>query len=537
VSSSKGEDVQAYTRLLKFQKKRYGVSINDIIVLLFSLTFMLIVTLFLVDEASGGGRTFIFFVGALYSLMLIISFFDYTFNLGLFHENGLYYSSAVILVAVVISVIMSLGSSTFFPDSNSEDLLALLSLINLIVNSGIITYFITTLTPTREGKEEIIQKLAEIRKEIAAIPIADLKSESSVDRAIKWIQYQQRSDGIWGENNPLYETSEVLRMFINVKKNMDYSWKTVVNGTEEVHTIEQTYYLILEALDTASIEPNNEMLIPVLGIAEIDPQHIDINNEVYDDFKESLIRFSEWEFIKEIERFDDGLRIEEIPIIFAMSKILQLKGDHEVAQKCADIFANTFGILINRAATRFNITNEKEISTIILGKMYNAIISLVRKDQKLSYQMQTIDEIPAQTDEAPADDIDLSSLDFDFSADTSSDVISDEFSLPDFSDMSPDLTSDEPQVKIGTSLAAIRNYIRSKQSIDGSWSGNIEFTAECLLAVSDQESSESEYIKSAVHYLLALQEKNGSWQDNVALTAKITKVLDRINQKINLGGF
>jgi hypothetical protein len=75
------------------------------------------------------------------------------------------------------------------------------------------------------------------------------------------------------------------------------------------------------------------------------------------------------------------------------------------------------------------------------------------------------------------------------------------------------------------------------QSIDGSWSGNIEYTAECLASVSDQESPESEYIKAAVHYILALQDKNGSWQNDIVLTAKVTKVLHQINQTINLGVF
>jgi hypothetical protein len=94
-----------------------------------------------------------------------------------------------------------------------------------------------------------------------------------------------------------------------------------------------------------------------------------------------------------------------------------------------------------------------------------------------------------------------------------------------------------PKIRIDVSMAQIRNFLRSRQSIDGSWSGKIRDTAECLLAVLDQESPETEFVKLAVHYLLALQEKNGSWQDDIVLTSLVTRSLQRVNQAMGLGGF
>ncbi len=42
-------------------------------------------------------------------------------------------------------------------------------------------------------------------------------------------------------------------MFIQSGKGLNYSWRSVKNGKEETHTVEQTYYLILEALDTVGM--------------------------------------------------------------------------------------------------------------------------------------------------------------------------------------------------------------------------------------------------------------------------------------------
>ncbi|MHA2028863.1 MAG: hypothetical protein ACW99Q_05690, partial [Candidatus Kariarchaeaceae archaeon] len=93
-----------------------------------------------------------------------------------------------------------------------------------------------------------------------------------------------------------------------------------------------------------------------------------------------------------------------------------------------------------------------------------------------------------------------------------------------------------PPLKISTSLASIRNFMKGKQEIDGSWGGRIDITAECLQAVLDQESVETDFVKSGLHYLLALQEKNGSWQDDVVLTSKVLKILSKINQSLATGG-
>ena len=92
------------------------------------------------------------------------------------------------------------------------------------------------------------------------------------------------------------------------------------------------------------------------------------------------------------------------------------------------------------------------------------------------------------------------------------------------------------QLQVSTSLASIRNYVKTKQQIDGGWGGRIDITAECLHAVLDQESVETDFVKSGLHYLLALQEKNGSWQDDVVLTAKVLKILSRINRSLASGG-
>ncbi len=547
------EDVYAYSKILKYQKKRYGASLFDYSVVGLSSIFIITLTILIASTANNSTATILFLISAIYLLFLIVGFVDYSSGMGLFRGIGLYFASGLVLIAVLISMYVSLAADTVFQGHSQSDLLAILTLILSLFGSIVVSYYLTASSPSRQGKDEMILKLNEIQQNISKMGLSTLGSVSAEERALKWIQYKQRADGIWGENNPLFETSEVLSMFYFTGRGLDYSWKSIVSGTEEVHTVEQTYYLVLEALDTAAREPTYESLLPLLIVSEINPDPSILQNEIFEEFKVNLDQYSEWEFVKDIERYDDSnLQTSEIPIIFVMAKMFYILGDNDTAQQCIDIIANTFGILINRSATRFTVVQDKEVSSRLLGIMYNTIIRLVRGKQ-IPIERANIEDLKMNVKDSDKSDPDMPDISFmadmDFD-DNSGPETNIEYDMPSIPGMDMDLgdplssmiggpdSEAEPQspIKLSTSLAAIRNYVRSKQQIDGSWGGRIDITAECLRAVLDQESAETDFVKSGLHYLLALQETNGSWQDDIILTSKVITILSRINRSLSVGG-
>jgi len=564
---SKGQDVEAYTKILKFQNKRYGLGIRDIVIMLFGLLVITGGTFWMASFATTAFSTILFIVLVIYILLLAITFADYALGFGLFNQNHIIYTGSIVIITVLFTVILTFFAESFFPNGSAENI-PLVGMVIYLAGSFVISYFIMTATPTRQGRDEMIRKLNEIREEIEQIPVGKLGSKDATLRGLKWLQFQQRQDGIWGDDNPLYETSHVLRTFASMKSGLNYSWKRIVKGQEEIRTTEQTYYLVLDALDTAAIEPNYEMLFPFQTITEIDPDQVELDAEVFEDFKEELNAISEWEFVQSIEDFDDSKFVPaDIPIIYPMSDIFYLKGNLTVAQQCADIFSQTFDILIRRSQTRFTIQGEKEISNLLLGKMYGSLTTMLRGHQKINQNGDMMDMNTDSSSEEKLDDLeinfDLSDMSlpstdievddddpampsFDFPDQTSSSPDSTtsgssggfDINLPDPSmDLGDDSDSTPKKIKIEVSMASIRNYIRSLQAIDGSWGSSIETTAECLLAVLDEESPESDFIKLGLHYLLALQEKNGSWQNDLVLTSKVLRTMIKINNSMSLGGF
>lgn len=114
-----------------------------------------------------------------------------------------------------------------------------------------------------------------------------------------------------------------------------------------------------------------------------------------------------------------------------------------------------------------------------------------------------------------------------------------DFSIPSLDlsiddDLSTSGTSSEPQksVKIEVSLNRIRKYIMERQEIDGGWDGDARTTAECLRVITHDESVESDGVKLAINFLLALQKKNGSWNDDFIVTAAVIKALRSVKKNL-----
>lgn len=533
---NKGEDIYAYTRILKYRNKRSGMSIKDLIFLFLSLIIFVSISLFLINYASERYSTLMFVIFLFYFLFLILAFIDYAAGLAIFKGSGILSSAILLLVSIVISIIFTFTANNIFSSVKNQETLAFYAFLNFLFISIVTSYFLMSSSPNRQDREQMIRNLNEIKQEITKISISQLGVAESLDRSIKWLQFQQNDERIWGIEQPMLETAEILRVFFEMGKDLGYSWKDIKGGEEDIHKLEQTYYLLLDTIEKAKIEPETSVLSTLITVGMVNPENLsvevdkldDTEKQVYrnalkimlDEYYDELKNTSEWDFINDLEnlnyRFNE---LHLLPKIILFSRIFHIIGNKDAYFRCGEIMSETFNILINRSDSRFNAIEQKEISNYLLGLMYNTLNILLRKptvigeDIKVNINVQ--EEIEEEEDNLPG--LSLPSFDdFDFDDDVNLDM-------------------PEEKMKLSVSMAAIRNLIKKKQEIDGSWSARIDTTAECLISVLDRESVENDYIKMAAHYLLALQDKNGSWQNDALLTAHVVKALSILNKSI--GGF
>ena len=543
----------AYARILKFRNKKFGLSIRDIILFVFTVIFAISIAIYLGSHAIGEYGSLIFLIFALFLIVTILAFIDYASGIGIFKEKGVLYSSVIILLSVIISIVVTSLSSTIFNANQNTDTLALFLLLGLLFINAISSLFILKSTPTREGREQMIARLNEIREEINESPISMLGSKEATVEAQKWLLRQYKG-GIWGEEQPMYETSEVLSSFLEMGNNLNYTWKSIESGREVLHKLEQTYYLLLETIENIQLEPTNEILKSLLTIGMIDRDYIhpDIEDKmahdskielkaqlklILEEYNERLNFQTEWDFVSNLEKIDKHeLSIEEIPPIFTFVRLFHLFDDGITTQKIADLITNTFGILINRADKRFSQIGERVISDVILAKMYHSLRIIIMKPQSLAeLPSETMFDEVIEKEEEVEDTLLPGMIDMD-----------DDFDLPSI-DFLDDLTSDgesgstvkpeKSDIRLNTSLSAIRKFIRERQLIDGSWASRIDTTAECLRVIIHNEAIEEIHVKSAVNYLLALQHADGSWQEDILLTTRVLKSLNEVNKKLLFGAF
>ncbi len=484
---------ESYSKVLNYSRKRTIESL-EIIYLVVTVGFNLVITQSMVNSLGSKGELVGLPFYALYFeyfviILLLLTFLDEFFKFGMFFSIKNRVVAILLLTGAVSTFLFSIGLQT--NNTQNLELLSLLYFVNIMSTVIAAGYFLLN-SQSKSETTHLISQFKDIKEELKRIPLSDLKIDELIQRAEKWLFSKQDTSGTWGEKNPLYETSEVGRLFVDLKKPLSYSWTQIVNGEQETRTFEQIYYLVLDVIEKIDIEPTYEKLIPLLFILNVDPKNAAFNDEQLAEITKLMFDFSEWDFVNEIQS-KEFLASGKLPYIPVLGPIYKLLGQMEPAQLLADIIANTFNIVLNRSITRFNVTAQEEnISNLFLGLLFNSLIEMTTDNEPIV-------EIKPSKDEGFA------------------------FDLPSFSDT---------ELRIETRLEKVKEYIRNQQGIEGGWDNSVYATALCLRSVIHNDSVERDVVKYAVYFLGAQQESNGSWNNDIAITCEVLKTLHKINSQI-----
>ena len=417
-----------------------------------------------------------------------------------------------------------------------------------IYASIISTYIISKGAPELHPELSHLKSFLKVKEGLKEKSISDLGLERAIKRGTKWLLSAQRRDGLWKQKNPLYETSEILETLHNEGSGLKLSWKRTFDGNPEVRNVEQIYYILLDELSVTNFAVDFENVYPrkVTGSLSLSIDKTNVNDvaeaeklfksivalddDTYEELKRNLHLTSPWDFISQLEATQrEGEKIEP-PYFLALGAFAMLRHEVEVAQHVADVFSETFNIIISRAKSRFNLRGEDtELPSFILGMMYNALTEIVKvnkqvltkKDMMVSSERTVSTEDSEFLDDASDLSLDLPGIDFE------------KQTLSPFYDAQEDTNrydkaSENERVAIDARLSRIRRYIRDKQQVDGSWDGGVFATIECLKAISHNEIVEDDDIKFALKYLLVSQDSNGSWENDYVTTARALRTLQTI---------
>ncbi len=563
---------QTYVKVLEYRKRSAIISFNTMYFLLTEV--ILIGMAFILGRITSDNTsaTLIFVLMIIYILGFTIVFVDTFFNLNIFYSRrntiGILFLLSSVLV-VLAMIILDYFNLLFRGDPG--ELITTLLFGTLLVNSVMTFYFLYQAKPLGEDKT-LVGKFETIREELRTKPLSAMGIGTAIERATKWLQYEQDEEGYWHFTTPLYETAEILETLFGRTNDLSYQWQAVFNGVEETRTVEQVFFNVLDANNTSMFSENYFNLYPrkVIGMinthiqnpkASTEEEAIEkirsftpIEDERYDDLRKKTRDLSSWDFINILEKGSTDPDFE-IPALFALGPITTLRMENKDAQIIADIISETFNIVLSRATTRFNMRGEKQdVSNLVLGLMYNTLIEMRSLNQLMRSKLDAVLSgrstetatsssgspdipsivLPGLENEAPVSpNVETST------PDPSIPVIPTiDGGMPDVPNFggqeqtSASEEKDENKISIDLRLGFARKHILKKQEIDGGWGGDALTSAECLRAIAHNESVESESVKMGVNFLLAIQKSNGSWGDDYVVTARVIRALNEIQSRV-----
>ena len=558
---------QSYVKVLEYRKRNAILSFNTLFFLLTEIILVGMTIIIGLLTKDGTTATFLFVVMIVFIFAFTTVFIDTFFNLNLFYPKRntigiIFLMSAVAVVSVLISLDFI---GWLFVNQNGETVTTFL-FATLLIDVFMSYYFLYQAKSIGEDKS-LTGKFEVIREELKHKPLSSLGLNVSIERALKWLQYEQGEEGYWHYTTPLYETAEILESMFRFKNNLSYQWQSIFNGVEETRTAEQVFYNVLDANNTSMFSENYFNLYPrkVIGFINAyiqNPKVSSVENAIekirtftpvedqrYSELLKKTAEVSAWDFITELEKGSSEPDFE-IPHLLVLGQIATLRMENTYAQAIADIISETFNIVLSRATTRFNMRGEKQdVSDLVLGLMYNSLIEMREYNR---FMLKKLDDmVKGKLAHIEPESPGIPSIILpDLEVPTSPEVPQGDPSIPvipniedSSNNMVPNLPNleDTPQesedvndrkLSIDLRLGLARKHILKKQSFDGGWSSDALTTAECLFSIAHNESVESEAIKMAVNFLLAIQKSNGSWNDDYVVTSRVLRTLMSINKRV-----
>jgi len=558
---------QSYVKVLEYRKRNAILSFNTLFFLLTEIILVGMTIIIGLLTKDGTTATFLFVVMIVFIFAFTTVFIDTFFNLNLFYPKRntigiIFLMSAVAVVSVLISLDFI---GWLFVNQNGETVTTFL-FATLLIDVFMSYYFLYQAKSIGEDKS-LTGKFEVIREELKHKPLSSLGLNVSIERALKWLQYEQGEEGYWHYTTPLYETAEILESMFRFKNNLSYQWQSIFNGVEETRTAEQVFYNVLDANNTSMFSENYFNLYPrkVIGFINAyiqNPKVSSVENAIekirtftpvedqrYSELLKKTAEVSAWDFITELEKGSSEPDFE-IPHLLVLGQIATLRMENTYAQAIADIISETFNIVLSRATTRFNMRGEKQdVSDLVLGLMYNSLIEMREYNR---FMLKKLDDmVKGKLAHIEPESPGIPSIILpDLEVPTSPEVPQGDPSIPvipniedSSNNMVPNLPNleDTPQesedvndrkLSIDLRLGLARKHILKKQSFDGGWSSDALTTAECLFSIAHNESVESEAIKMGVNFLLAIQKSNGSWNDDYVVTSRVLRTLMSINKRV-----
>lgn len=552
--SSIDEETGAFVKVLEKSRKRGFQFIFDLIVAFMTVVILELGSLYILMKSSAtplfGVYQFIRSLFLLYSIIMVVItlgvIIDTWWSIGIFGENKLGLVTSVFIVVLIFSVLISFFSTKILltPIGGvSSETIASFYVISQLFSAIVITYYLWAGIPHFALTSDMKTAIEDLHQQIKKKHAYNFEINKSIEKAVEWLKFKQLEGGIWGEEHPLLETSLVLKTFFDIRLPLSYSWTVTNQGVEEIRSVEHTYYVLIDLVQSIELDETPEKLLGLEAISLYDRSNLDPNHPLFQEWREKIHSLSEWDLIQELSKYDPKNDIQTTPLFFYIVPFYKLMGDLETLRIAIDTIGATMNLIIERYRSSYQTNQPFDIHPNMIALLYITLLRLTddrwttppydEKELELERELEgtlgtpTTPDTPTVPSTPP------------MSTPSAPTPVSPETLTPNAPAVPTRTTyattQPAPVSNIGpgrANMGGIRALLKRMQYPEGYWKNGIVPTANCLLVISDQETPEDFNVKLALNFLKTLQSPDGSWYEDIRKTCAALTALYKVNTQI-----
>ncbi|MHA1911978.1 MAG: hypothetical protein ACTSYA_09805 [Candidatus Kariarchaeaceae archaeon] len=479
------ERQSAYARVLSYSDKPqllFTINMGIFIVLLVFRSIMAYLFLTKSSDSYQSGNSgpialfFIFLLVIFFYLIMIITYLDMAVYLEMLVNKKTFFGAFMIFTGIFSLIVVTFLAENLFP-RDEANLISILLFIDVFLGVGFTSYFLALDRPKEFGKDTWVQKMTNVRERLKNKRLLAFPMQQSIDRGLRWIYYAQSKNGIWGNKNPLFETSRVLIMFKRLEKQVDHTWASIEGPNAPMRSLEEAVFTLKESLRILEPQPTFERLYGTVAVGQYDQTEIDNMVLTIEDWKTNTFdNMSEWDLIREMEDYNPLNILETTPKLFPQTMISYLSKSRATIRVLADILNSAAGVLVRRSQSSFSFGTESDLHPLMVSLLTNTL-----SDMNVSFS--NLDGIKT-------------------------------------------ILKNSQNLEGGWSMVT--------GGIDDKSYHDVFTTAECLKSIIYQETHDTLEMKLGTNYLLAMQNSDGSWGKSIIDTCSAIEALFRVKQRTTL---
>lgn len=389
------ETYKIYSRVLKFGQQIGFRRIIETFVFGITIFAITLVYAFIITQDFIGptGKYIFFPIGLFFELVLILSYIENHYHLDIFGEN----SNKILTVLAVISLVVIIlyssipGFYTTTSDKVHPQTLALIILFFLLTTIEIAYFLFSIPRAERSDSFGLEYQFSLLEKNLESKKLSDLNLDKAINKGLNAIKRRANEDGLWGDISPVYETACVLELFNKLGYNEDTEWLVPSEEGKKTFRLGTSINCLQAIVNTAeAIETSYEHYFILYTLSLFNPTIFDTKMAEIDEFYNSTIEETEWDFINRLNRFTSNLRSRTTPLHVIMSYVGDVTGNIRLLDRMANLFVASVDIVIKRGYARFSTSQTGKTPIEMFARLMLALHDIRRAPTRRQQFIQAV---------------------------------------------------------------------------------------------------------------------------------------------------